>query len=271
MNSSTKIKGIDFKASKDSGVYICYIEDFSPELMSEIRNMLSGICYGQVVASEPGDYYSYKETLREFLRRYKQKKENTRKGMIGELLAHLLIPKYINNFQTISIMNNKEESGVKKGFDVVYYDNEQKGLWYSEVKSGGDKDDDETNRKNIILLNRAKSKNSGILSHISEKPEKVFWDSVLDDVKSTVFDSKKVLDIKKLLKSDYSDVIKHKSKNVLLSSVLYKALDNKICPVKLGDYKAKIKDKAFDGVIIFSIQKPTYKKIESFLEQEINS
>jgi len=271
MDSDNKIKGVKFEASKESGVYVCYVEDFSLELESEIRKMLSSICYGSVVANEPGDYYNYKEALKEFLKRYKQKKPNTKKGMMGELLAHLLIPRHIDSFQAISIMNNKEDSGVKKGFDIVYYDNDKRKLWYSEVKSGGDEDKYDSNSKNNILLNRAKSKNSGILSHISKKPEKVFWDSVLDDVKSTIFDSKTELDIKKLLKSDYSEVIDHKSKSVLLSSVLYKTLDDRICPVKLNDYKAKIKNKDFDGVIIFSIQKPTYKKIEQFLEQEIKN
>lgn len=82
--------------------------------------------------------FTYKHTIKRFLERYELKK-TIQKGMIGELLTHLLIPQYID-FNAISIMKNKEENSIRKGFDIVYTD-DNNSIWYCEVKSGGDKCD----------------------------------------------------------------------------------------------------------------------------------
>jgi len=58
-------------------------------------------------------------------------------------------------------------------------------------------------------------------------------------------------------------------RNVILSSVLYKGLNKKISPRKLQKYKKDIDSKnIFVGLLIFSIQKETYLKIERFLIKE---
>lgn len=271
MSNKNSILGITLEQNADDGVYICYIEDFSDDLKEEIRNMLGGIWHGVVDATEDEDIFNYKETLKDFLERYKKKSLDIKKGIIGELLSHLLIPKYISEFEVISIMKNKEEKSIRKGFDIVYYNNIKNSIWYCEVKSGGDEDCTEINTKNRERLGRAKSKREGIIKHAFGY-NTILWQSVLKDVKSTIFDSKKQLNIKKLLKEDYPTAKdRNMDRNVILSSVLYKSLDNKICPNNLRDYKINIdKEKIFIGLVIFSIQKPTYKKIEEFLITESN-
>jgi len=266
------INGIITHKNSENNIYICYIEDFSEELKKKIRKMLSSIWNGAVDEVEDEDIYNYKMTLKDFLNRYSTKSPNLKKGIIGELLSHLLIPHYLNNFEVISIMKNKEENSIRKGFDSIYYNNPEKNIWYCEVKSGGNEDERDIDEKNKERLNEAKSNRTWI-EHHSLGENKILWQSVLTDVKSTIFDNNKQINIKKLLKADYPGIPnRNMDRNVILSSVIYKDLITRICPNKLKDYKTSIdRENIFVGLIIFSIQKPTYTKIEEFLVKESNN
>lgn len=266
MATNNSISGVILNQDTENGLYICYVEEFSDELKKKIREMFSSIWHGAVDSLERPQF-TYKHTIKRFLERYELKKDDTKKGMIGELLTHLLIPQYID-FNAISIMKNKEENSIRKGFDIVYTD-DNNSIWYCEVKSGGDTNTTENiNTKNKALLNKAKE---DIIEHTLGN-RATLWDSVLIDVNSTIFSSNKKIDIKKLLDEDHPDADnRNLDRNVILSSVLYKKLDTKICSVELKDHKLNIEaEKIFVGLIIFSIQKETYKKIETFLISESN-
>jgi len=261
MENNNLISGINFNQDIENGIYICYIEEFSEDLKNMIKEMLNSIWHGSVDATQRPQF-TYNNTIKRFLERYQTKTPDTKKGMIGELLTHLLIPKYIN-FNAISIMKNKEENSIRKGFDVVYTD-ENNSLWYCEVKSGGDTNSTEDiNKKNLKLLDNAKE---DIQKH-SLGNRATLWDSVLIDVNSTIFNSEKKVDIKKLLDKDHPDTeVRNLDRNVILSSVLYKKIDVKICPKSIKEYKDDlVSENVFVGVILFSIQKETYVKIENFL------
>jgi len=265
MTNNNQITGISFKEDTENGVYICYIENFSDELKTKIREMLSSIWHG-AIDSQERQQFNYENTLKRFLERYNPKTPDTKKGMIGELLSHLLIPQYIN-LKTISIMKNKEENSIRKGFDIVYSSNQKNSIWYCEVKSGGDTNKSEDiNSKNKELLNKAKT---DIQSH-SLGNRATLWDSVLIDVNSTVFANDKKINIKKILDEHHPDSKgRNMDRNVILSSVLYKNLDTKIDSDILKTYKSNIDSKnIFVGLIVFSIQKEQYAKIEEFLTEE---
>ena len=266
MTNDSSIAGITLEKDTDNGVYICYIEDFSDDIKEKIRAMLSSIWHGSVDAEERPQF-TYKNTVKRFLERYNLKTPDTKKGMIGELLTHLLIPQYID-LNAISIMKNKEENSIRKGFDIVYAD-DQNSVWYCEVKSGGDTNaTEDIDNKNKNLLDKAKN---DIKSH-SMGDRATLWDSVLIDVNSTVFNSERQIDIKKLLDKHHPDTEdRNLERNVILSSVLYKSLGTKICPATLNTYKSDLSDEGiFVGLIVFSIQKETYTKIEDFLIEESN-
>ena len=261
MKTNNLISGINFIQDCENDIYICYVEEFSEDLKDMIKSMLNSIWHGSVDATERPQF-TYNNTIKRFLERYQTKTPDTKKGMIGELLTHLLIPKYIN-LNAISIMKNKEENSIRKGFDVVYTD-ENNSLWYCEVKSGGDTNKTEDiNKKNLKLLDKAKK---DIQEH-SLGNRATLWDSVLIDVNSTIFNYETKLDIKKLLDKDHPDTeTRNLVRNVILSSVLYKKLDVKICPKNLKNHRDNlVSEKVFLGLILFSIQKETYIKIENFL------
>lgn len=87
-----KIKGIEYENHDGYSIFI--ISDFSDELKKTIRERLSTVCHGAAKASTGRLMYCYKTTLKEFVRRYNDKPEKTRKGMIGELLLHILLTEF---------------------------------------------------------------------------------------------------------------------------------------------------------------------------------
>lgn len=268
MKENNKISGITLKQDVQKGIHICYVEEFSNELQEKIREALNGVWHGVSNYQENQNIYNYKNTVKDFLDRYQKQSDNTKKGIIGELLTHILIPSYISDLEVISIMKNKEERSIRKGFDIVYSNNSLKNIWYCEVKSGGDIDDLNVDNKNNERLNKAKK---GINTMINSD-RSIIWDSVLNDIKLTIFDKNTQINISELLKSDHPNIEnRNMDRNVVLSSVLYKNLDTKISYKNLKQYKMNIdNENIFAGLIVFSIQKPTYKKIENFLIGESN-
>lgn len=104
---------------EDYSDYVLYfIENLSEELKSEIRNRLVAVCHGADQSKSSSKIYSYKETAKEFIRRYKTDKnasEERKKGMIGELLIHVIL-ELEGRFTTASPFFNMEERSFKKGY-----------------------------------------------------------------------------------------------------------------------------------------------------------
>ena len=267
MTTPISISGISLEKDITKGVYICYVEEFSDELKEKIREMLNSVWHGTSNYQENQEIYNYQNTIKDFLDRYNDQSPNTKKGIIGELLTHILLPHYSTNLEVISIMKNKEERSIKKGFDIVYSNNSLNNIWYCEVKSGGDEDNQEVNVKNKERLSAAKSGMTEMLA----SQRTTIWDSVLIDVKLSIFDNDRRIDISKLLKADHPYSSQEDSnKNVILSSVIYKNFQDKISLSNLTTYKENIDEEdIFSGLIVFSIQKPTYQKIIDFLTSEL--
>jgi hypothetical protein len=99
-------------------------------LQEKIRELLNGVWHGVSNCQENQNIYNYTNTVKDFLDRYQEQSDNTKKGIIGELLTHILIPSYISDLEVISIMKNKEERSIRKGFDIVYSNNSLKNIWY---------------------------------------------------------------------------------------------------------------------------------------------
>jgi len=259
------IDGISVK--KEEGWTICYIEDFSDQLKGLIRDELNCICYGKSRIDEDDlGHYSYKRTLKDFLKRYTDQSEDTQKGMMGEFISHLVINKVLPHLKTISVFLNKEDLSIRKGFDLNYIDIDGNTIWYGEVKSGEISSNIIPDNKNKQLLNLAKNGIKGFLS--GERPN--LWDSVIIDA-CLSFESKTKKTVQDILKNDIKQIEEQGSikKNVILVSVLFHDINNKITPESIKDhFTTVVKENHFSNVILFSIQKGTYSKIEEFLKLE---
>jgi hypothetical protein len=155
---------------------------------------LSAICHGKGEVEEYGlDRHSYKKTLAEFLTRYDRKSEETKKGMMGEFIAHLIINKVLPNLQTVTILFNKEDLSIRKGFDLTYVEIEGGVIWYGEIKSGELNGNDTPDGKNKSLLNESKNGMREFLT--GQRPN--LWNSVIIDVGLSIAhkDRKKVKEL----------------------------------------------------------------------------
>lgn len=246
---------------------IFYIESLSNDFKEIIRIQLKGIWNGFAEADSLPRFYSYKNTLTEFIDRYNSKPSNIKKGMIGELIAHLILNHQDNGLSPLSILKNKEEKSIKKGFDIIYCDIANSKLWYSEVKSGRSaKGTHNSTNYNNILLNRAKT---GISKMIDEKRNSL-WESALIDVSLVINENAGRLDLKQLLSDDSPNLNTNQKKNVILISSLYHNLSDEIDEINVSDFLDNtVNEDIFEEVIIISIQKETYEAVANFLSDEI--
>ncbi len=115
---------------------ILVLEEVTEEIKSALLERLSEYCYGRVRAAEDPDYYSLDTTIEQFFTLYDAKGDDTKLGIAGELVVHLLVPHGHERLVSSAVFLNKEESSIKKGFDLTFYDDDDGGLWYGEVKAG---------------------------------------------------------------------------------------------------------------------------------------
>ena len=246
---------------------IFYIENFSDEFKQIIREQLQGVWSGFSKADSLPEYYSYKNTLTSFLERYSPKSPKTKKGMIGELLSHILLNFQDNNLTSLSILKNKEEKSIKKGFDIIYCHIAENKLWYSEVKSGrSESSSDNSTNYNKVLLKRAKD---GVSAMIEEKRESL-WESALIDVDLVIKESEGRLDLARLLSNDSPNMNANQKKNVILISVLYHNPTDEINENSVLEFlNETILEDIFEDIIIISIQKSAFETVANFLSDEI--
>lgn len=251
---------------KKNAYSIFYIDNFSDEFKHLIREQLQGIFHGFSEADSLPEYYSYKFTLESFIERYRSKSHDIKKGMIAELLSHMILYKEFDGLNSLSILKNKEERSIKKGFDIIYYNTNHNNLWYSEVKSGHRAEKQTSSECNSSLLDRAKK---GIASMIGENRNSL-WDSALIDVTLMIKESEGRLDFKRLLANDSPSINLDQKKNVILISSLYHNLTEEIEENSVSEFLMDtITEDIFNQIIVISIQKKAFETVALFLNDEI--
>lgn len=264
------IKDIRHELNDESSVSLCVIDEFSEELKQIIRSELSKVCHGPAKVEEGRKSYTYKPTIREFVKRYKDKTETTKLGMIGELLCHILLFHFNENLKPASPFFNMEEGSIKKGFDLMVIDTGDNSFWITEVKSGelGGKD---KHQKIRSLIDLAKS---DLIERLTSKNSTI-WYSAINNVEISLSGNtseKKILkDILEEFIEGEDDAIEKDSKsmNVFLVPILFENTTNSIDIQTIKDKHAKlVSDGNFSKCVIFAIQKSTILKVENFLFEE---
>lgn len=254
----------------EDGYGLCHILDFSDELKQVLRKHLVRICHGENKSSTSYAMYRYAPTLQAFLERYENKSENTKKGMIGELLSHIIINEFFDNFEIASPFFNLEEKSIKKGFDILLYSKLNKNLWITEVKSGEIHKGKDVNETAKYLLNTAYN---DLKERLNEN-ETNHWNNAVNAATIAVSDNK---DYKKLVMSilddEYEKTYKKsptsKDNNVFLISNLFYNINSKIDGCTVSIFQEKILKKSeFSDVFCLSIQKGTLNKIVDFIFEE---
>jgi len=261
------IYGVDRK--EYDGV-LCYrVDQVSDELKDEIRKSLSKICHGATKASSGSPLYTYQRTLKEFLTRFSTKAETTQKGMIGELLTHVILSALEEKYSSVNPYFNMEERSIKKGFDLVFSNSDDNEVWIAEVKAGACDDSVDSKLKSLIRL--ARDDLAGKLS----SDRYALWQNAINGVLISVKDSPVKKALQTILERHNENAVEGTSKsedyNVVLVAVAFKgdfpfsANDDPV----LNEHVKLSSSGKFKSACVVAIQKSTLEAIVAFLESEV--
>lgn len=259
----------ELKIQKNDNVTLCVIEVFSNDLKNLIRENLTSICHGVGKVSRKPELYTYKRTLEEFLNRFESKKYEHRIGMIGELLFHVLVLQLFPNFHSVNPFFNMEERNVKKGFDLVLVDSDNR-IWITEVKSGQLGRVETSSKKNHSLLGTAKR---DLIKRLNLSDEQI-WHNAINGAMVAIKNGNiknQIIDILETsLDEAFNTSSKSDNKNVILTSVLFEKINNPIEFNRLDYfYEKNTNETDFHNVLVVLIQKSTIDKVVEFLKIEV--
>lgn len=270
----TLLDGIDKDETENYAVY--YVEYISEELKNAIRTRLSAICHGTDPSRSKYTQYSYKATAKEFIKRYQSANnasEDRKKGMIGELLVHIIV-NIEGKYTPASPFLNMEERSFRKGYDLVMYDSDTDELWINEVKSGNkQKAQKDSSAAAVGLINTAKND----LNRRLNEQNTAIWLNAANAARVSMSNSSNQKDMILNLIDQYGEAatagqIKSEEFNVILSGNLFHPLGEKVDIKRIENkYNRVVNEKLFKKVYVVTIQKETYQAIYDFLESEANS
>ncbi len=257
-----------------SSYVLYYIEHLSDEFKGEIKKRLVEVCHGANQAASTSKIYSYQATLKEFIERYKSNRKNSidrKKGMIGELLVHMILAiegKYV----AASPFFNMEEKSFKKGFDITLYEPSTDSLWITEIKSGEIKSGQKNASSAVVgLINSAKNDLKDRLNN----PKRTLWLNALNAARTAMNNSSSQKDAVIDLLEQCSDkaengTLSSNSFKVILSGSLFHPLVDRMDAKKVCvKQKRIINENLFDSVIVIAVQEETYDELYEFLESEV--
>ena len=252
------IQGVTKEENSDYVLY--FIENLSDELKEEIRNRLVAVCYGADQAQSALKIYSYKESI----------SEDRKKGMIGELLVHVIL-ELEGRFTTASPFFNMEERSFKKGYDLALFEGATNELWIAEVKSGKiQKNQKDASSAAVGLINTAKNDLKMRLNDTNTS----LWLNALNAAKVFMSDNNNQKEVvMKLLGQCADDAVEENNSsnsfNVVLSATLFHNISERMEAARIEKkYFRIIGEKLFKKVFIMIIQKETFEAVFDFLESE---
>lgn len=259
---------------EDYSDYVLYfIENFSEELKQEIRSRLASVCHGVDQARSGWTIYSYKATVKEFISRYRTRRDASverQKGMIGELLVHIIL-EIEGRFMVASPFFNMEEGSFKKGYDVVLFENSTNALWITEVKSGElQRNQSNASSAAVGLINAAKND----LKERLNDPNTRLWLNALNAARVSMSESNsQKAAVMELLAQCADSAVEGTTSsdmfNVVLSAALFHSMPERVEAAKISQKRTRVmNENLFNQVFVIAIQKETYEAVYEFLESE---
>lgn len=250
---------------------LCCVENFSDELKQALKENLTRICHGADQASKDRVMYKYPATIKHFWNeRYSTKPWETRIGMLGELLSHVIILKLFPDFDVVSPFFNMEEKSIRKGFDLLLYDNSTSNVWITEVKSGGRGVSKTSCSATRGLLSLARDD----LKRRLAEPELNHWYNAINAAKNAIHNKASyrdsVIEILEL-EGDLAEAngATASDNNVFLISALFSDVAQRIEEKTVSKFTTKLlADAVFKTVWVLSLHKSTMENLEEFLRLE---
>lgn len=249
---------------------LCCIENLSEELKTALRENLTRICHGVDQASRDRAIFKYPATLKAFWDRYSSKPEKTQIGMLGELLAHVVILKNFPNFDVVSPFFNMEEKSIRKGFDLLLYELGKNNVWITEVKSGELGVGKTPCAATRALLSKARDDLKGRLA----EQEQNHWLNAINAAQKSIKAKTDYKDSVLAILEMEGDMVESNSatasdNNVFLISALFSDVSHRVVETTISQFAADTIGKSiFKTVFVLSLQKGTLQKLEDFLREE---
>ncbi|AXX98079.1 Hachiman antiphage defense system protein HamA [Profundibacter amoris] len=263
------LEGIQFEKSKTGS--LCFtIEDISDELKNVIRARLSEICIGAAKASRNSVLYSYQRTLKAFFQKFDPKNPDIQKGMIGELLTHVLLLHYEDYFRAASPYFNMEEDSIKKGFDLVLQHKATSEIWFVEVKAGECGLETSINKLGS-LLSLAKN---GLKTALGSD-RNTLWQNAVNGASLVIDDTSLKAQVEALLESYNVKAVDGESAstdyNAVLVAVSFSGAQAFATGAEFQARHTTQKDmNEFRDLMSIAMQKDTFKSVTDFLRSEIS-
>ncbi|NVZ16940.1 Hachiman antiphage defense system protein HamA [Pseudomonas sp. IPO3775] len=249
---------------------MCCVERLSDELKETIKENLSLICHGAQKVSRGKEMYKYGETIKGFWERYSSKPANTKTGMLGELLAHVIILKFFPDFEVASAFFNLEERSIKKGFDLILFKPKSKNVWITEVKSGQLHASGTSCTTTTDLLSTARD---DLKRRLSEQQSN-HWLNAVNTANAAILNKSNYKDLVIDILEDEGALVAKKSatckdNNVFLVSALFHDISQKIKEPTILQFSKNLSKAAhFKSTFVLSLHKGTLKKLEAFMKKE---
>lgn len=264
----TELRGVS--CYKETKYCLFCINEFTEDFKDALRDQFAAICHGEDYASSGRVMYSYHNTVKEFLKRYEGKAPTTKVGMIGELLIHLLMGAYFDEYKVVTPFFNMEERSIKKGYDVVLTEVDNPTIWLTEVKSGELHKNKNANQTMQDLLNTAKA---DLETRLNEENETLWLEAINGakiafDTKNTMKDA--VVDVLMSWGDEaYSGNNTSEDKNVILSGVVFSDIADAVVREVPKNKQFSVEQEAlFNKVYVIALQKGTYDKVYQFIREE---
>lgn len=245
---------------------ICTITELSDELKAYIHDELTFICYGTAEAREDEDFFSYENTIREFLEIYSAKTPELKTGMMGELLAHIILKLHFPSLTSVGVMLNKEDHNIRKGFDLIHIDRNNVSIWYGEAKAGAKPANKTSSQKARNLTHTAKR---DLIEKLDGSRVKI-WQTARTDARLSLL-TRQSKTVRTLLTKDQSELSSSQDikKNAILVSILFHDHTDGVNPAEIeACYTLIDNESSFEELLIISIQKSTQRALELFFEGE---
>lgn len=250
----------------DGNISLVTIDELSRELKKHIKDRLSEICWGPVSKGKAIKRYSYEETMNSLWRRISTAHDNTKTGMVGELITHLFLVNNELGYESVNRFFNLEERSIKKGFDLVLRKVGDDSLSFVEVKSGGGSYVDRA----LKLTSLLKTANDDIASKL-DNPEENLWDNALNHCRTALTGDlrEKIEEMLEQLLDDALKTPKIQDYEVILSGIAFSD-ESEFCAV--DSLKTAIENREgwaeFKSIVFFAAQKKTYHAVVDFIKEE---
>ncbi|MGX5728579.1 Hachiman antiphage defense system protein HamA [Metapseudomonas otitidis] len=262
------INGVSVNKFDDHALFV--IDSLSDEVKRLIRENFSAYCHGADLAVNGGLMFKYEATLSFFLEVFDSKSEDIQKGLIGELIIHVILKSLYKGFEVVSPYLNLEEKSIKKGFDLLLYEVTGKELWITEVKSGGKRKNKCQNQTISVLLADARDD----LKYRLSNDELNYWRNAIHAVRSAVEGTKDYKDVIVSILQGEGEMVLRKSStgadnSVIIVGVLFHDVAEQVELQTIQKFSERLNKKSpFKKSVVIGVQKGTIEKIVDFLRSE---